>query len=434
MRLALVLAVLLSAGTASAASADRAALDARAPPTTRAGTTPRSAPRATRSTTAWRPTRPASSSAARCSSATGTARDGKDLVGGARGAARCRRVEARRGRPRASCSSGSASGCSSRTGSDPPPSSSTSAAARPLTGGDAARDRVLDWWASALDREAQATPAAPRSDLRARLRADAGRAGAGPGLGAPPNYWLVASARAIGDLDRAWQAAMAAWVRSALAGDRGAALRADLDRLVLTAIIPERAREIRADRRDRAAGHRHDGDRLGAVQGRLGGRGASVRASVAARISASAAERPGARALAVHDPGPHRVQHGFGEQQQRRVERRHVAHPLRQQQVGAARSGRRRATRAPPSRPAWRAPASARGRQSITAHRLPATTVFSDASGSRLPTHRRPISVKAQVTPLSDGERRCPRTGSARWRAAAGRRRRRTSGRPRSRP
>ena len=34
------------------------------------------------------------------------------------------------------------------------------AAARPLTGGDAATDRVLDWWASALDRQAQATPAA----------------------------------------------------------------------------------------------------------------------------------------------------------------------------------------------------------------------------------------------------------------------------------
>ena len=36
---------------------------------------------------------------------------------------------------------------------------------------------------------------------------------------------------------------MAAWVRTALTPDRAAALRADLDRLVLTAIIPDRARE-----------------------------------------------------------------------------------------------------------------------------------------------------------------------------------------------
>jgi hypothetical protein len=116
------------------------------------------------------------------------------------------------------------------------------AAARPLTGGDGATDRVLDWWASALDREAQATPAA-RDRIYARVFDRMEQAlGQDPGSVAA-NYWLVASARAIGDLDRAWQAAMAAWVRSALAGDRGTTLRADLERLVLTSIIPERARE-----------------------------------------------------------------------------------------------------------------------------------------------------------------------------------------------
>jgi hypothetical protein len=116
------------------------------------------------------------------------------------------------------------------------------AAARPLTGGSLARDRVLDWWASALDREAQASPSA-RDRIYTRvfdrmeqaLTEDPGSVAA--------NYWLVASARATGDLDRAWQAAMAAWVRSMLAPDRGGSLRADLDRLVLTSIIPERARE-----------------------------------------------------------------------------------------------------------------------------------------------------------------------------------------------
>jgi hypothetical protein len=48
----------------------------------------------------------------------------------------------------------------------------------------------------------------------------------------------------MGDLDRAWSAAIAGWLRARVAADRGTALRADLDRLVQTAIIPERAREI----------------------------------------------------------------------------------------------------------------------------------------------------------------------------------------------
>jgi hypothetical protein len=56
-------------------------------------------------------------------------------------------------------------------------------------------------------------------------------------------YWLAAAARAQGDHQSAWDSAQAAWVRSALAGsDRGAALRADIDRLVVRGIVPDRAR------------------------------------------------------------------------------------------------------------------------------------------------------------------------------------------------
>ena len=56
-------------------------------------------------------------------------------------------------------------------------------------------------------------------------------------------YWLTAAARAQGDHQSAWDSAQAGWVRSALAGgDRGAALRADLDRLVVRGIVPDRAR------------------------------------------------------------------------------------------------------------------------------------------------------------------------------------------------
>ena len=110
--------------------------------------------------------------------------------------------------------------------------------------GPAAHERVLDWWATALDRHAQTArrrgaPAASTpgssSACAPSWRIDAGST--------PASYWLAAAARGAGDLDRAWQAAIAGWVRASLAQDRGAALRADLDRLVTQAIIPERAAE-----------------------------------------------------------------------------------------------------------------------------------------------------------------------------------------------
>jgi hypothetical protein len=60
----------------------------------------------------------------------------------------------------------------------------------------------------------------------------------------PAAYWLAAGARGAGELDRAWAAAVAAWVRAPMTLDRGAALRADIDRLVQQALIPERARTL----------------------------------------------------------------------------------------------------------------------------------------------------------------------------------------------
>jgi len=111
--------------------------------------------------------------------------------------------------------------------------------------GPAARDRVLDWWATSVDRQAQ-TDAAQRQALYQRiiermdaeLRNNPGSTSAG--------YWVAAAARSAGDIERAWHAALAGYLRARLAADRGAALRADLDQLVTTAIIPERARHLTA--------------------------------------------------------------------------------------------------------------------------------------------------------------------------------------------
>jgi hypothetical protein len=55
-------------------------------------------------------------------------------------------------------------------------------------------------------------------------------------------YWLTAAARGQGDLQAAWDAARAAWVRSTLAADDGEALRTDIDRLVVHALVPEGAK------------------------------------------------------------------------------------------------------------------------------------------------------------------------------------------------
>ena len=131
-----------------------------------------------------------------------------------------------------------------------------------LLAGDA-RERVLDWWASALDRDARPRPEIERQGVYQRIRERMRRrAGAHPGSGAAA-YWLAAAARGQGDLQAAWDAAQAGWVRAPLAPDRGAPLRADLDRLVPARDRP-RAREgaRRSRRRPCAAsgsGSRSDG-------------------------------------------------------------------------------------------------------------------------------------------------------------------------------
>jgi tetratricopeptide (TPR) repeat protein len=116
-----------------------------------------------------------------------------------------------------------------------------------LNGSDltpAARDQVLDWWATAIDRYVRNLPAAERAaaydhliaHMEGELRRDTGSSAAA--------YWLAAAAFARGQVDRAWDAAISGWVRALLTPDRGAALRPDLDRLVREAIIPERVRRL----------------------------------------------------------------------------------------------------------------------------------------------------------------------------------------------
>ena len=108
----------------------------------------------------------------------------------------------------------------------------------------AAREQVVDWWATAMDRYAQTRPPDERAEIydgiSSRLRLHLGRY---PDSSAS-SYWLPASALARGDLELAWDLALTGWVRSTLAPDKGVSLRADLDRLVTQAIIPERVKRM----------------------------------------------------------------------------------------------------------------------------------------------------------------------------------------------
>ena len=107
-----------------------------------------------------------------------------------------------------------------------------------------AREHLLDWWASALDRDARARPAPERlaiyQDISRRMTDELVE---NPTSGTA-SYWLAASAVGQSDWDGAWHAALAAWVRAPLTDDGGETLRADIERLIERAIVPSRAKRL----------------------------------------------------------------------------------------------------------------------------------------------------------------------------------------------
>jgi hypothetical protein len=110
--------------------------------------------------------------------------------------------------------------------------------------GPEAHERVLDWWATALDRLALSRPRETRDAIYARIVVRMEKELALDPASAPAAYWLAAGLRGSGNLDRAWFAAIAGWVSGMLGRDHGAALRADLEKLMVQGIIPERAARL----------------------------------------------------------------------------------------------------------------------------------------------------------------------------------------------
>ena len=110
--------------------------------------------------------------------------------------------------------------------------------------GAVAHERVLDWWATSTDRYAQLKPIAERAEIYGRIATRMAQEISRDAGSQPAAYWLAAAARGAGDPERALNQATAAWVRAALARDGGVALRADLDRLVVQGILPDRANRL----------------------------------------------------------------------------------------------------------------------------------------------------------------------------------------------
>lgn len=106
-----------------------------------------------------------------------------------------------------------------------------------------AREKLFDWWATAVDRAAQLAPESGRHNYYERIMKQSEAELARDPWSTTAGYWLAAGARGAAELDRAWHAAIAAWIRAKGAPGQ-ASVRNDLDTLVTAAIIPERARAL----------------------------------------------------------------------------------------------------------------------------------------------------------------------------------------------
>ena len=118
--------------------------------------------------------------------------------------------------------------------------------------GPATGEAMLDWWGSAIERRAEALERGQRAAVFTHLRDRMARELARNPGSAAAAYWVVVGTRGTGDPTAAWDAAIAGWVRARLAGSRSATVRADLDKLVLEGIIPDRVRSLPAERRGQA--------------------------------------------------------------------------------------------------------------------------------------------------------------------------------------
>ena len=118
--------------------------------------------------------------------------------------------------------------------------------------GRVSAEAMLDWWGSAVERHADGIGRDERAVTFSRMRDRMARELSRDPGSAAAGYWVAVAARGAGDPAAAWDAAIAGWVRARLASSRAASLRADLDKLMLEGIIPDRVRLLSPDKRTQA--------------------------------------------------------------------------------------------------------------------------------------------------------------------------------------
>ena len=113
-------------------------------------------------------------------------------------------------------------------------------------------EKVLDWWGTSLSRVAESLGGDARRHAYEKLRSEVAHEFERNPLSRPATYWAVVSARGAGDLDQAWGAAIAGWIRAG-AQPEGRGLRDDLEKFVMQTLIPERAQARTGQRLDAAS-------------------------------------------------------------------------------------------------------------------------------------------------------------------------------------
>jgi hypothetical protein len=113
-------------------------------------------------------------------------------------------------------------------------------------------EKLLEWWAATLSRVAEALNGPARKEAYSAMQAAVREELDRNPLSRPATYWSVVARRGAGDLDGAWNAAVAGWIRAG-AQQEAADFRADLDRFVTQTLIPERAQLRTGQRMDAKA-------------------------------------------------------------------------------------------------------------------------------------------------------------------------------------
>ena len=110
-------------------------------------------------------------------------------------------------------------------------------------------DKLLEWWASTMSLVAEALTGDARTHAYAAMRSTVRSELETNPFSRPAIYWSVVALRGTGDLDGAWNAAVAGWVRAG-SEPEATRLRTDLERFVTQTLIPERAQARTGERLD----------------------------------------------------------------------------------------------------------------------------------------------------------------------------------------